>query len=80
MKYSYTRELVNELYNINNIQRIDVNLNNIYLSSEIESALPNKVFKIICIEDVCEIDFLVELTTEEKIILDNIVNNHKQNL
>ena len=80
MKYTYTRELINELYNIDNIERKDANLNNINLAFEIQTQFSNKYFKVICDAVICEIDFLIELTSEEKTILDTIVSNHKQNL
>ena len=46
--YNYTREIVNELYNINNIERVDGEGNPIFLAKEIEIGLPGKVFTLKC--------------------------------
>ena len=79
-EYFYTREIVNDAWNINNNERVDQNGNQICLSSEVEQALPDKMFKMFCAAEECKFVFEVELTENEKSILDLTVYNHKNNL
>jgi len=80
-KYSYTREIINNGYNINNSERIDGQGNKIYLINEIETLLPNKIFKLFCSGNFVTIVFYdSQLTDGEKIDLDECVYNHKNNL
>ena len=80
MIYTYIREPKNHVYNIDNPERVDGEGKQIHLSKEIEVAFPGKKFKIHSIASECKIDFEIELTAEEKIILDTTVNNHKNNV
>ena len=86
MMYSYTRsKLLTGVHigswNINNPDHLDIDGNQIYLSNEIEEALPGKLFTVHCSYEECNIIFPEDdLTQEEKTILDAIVNNHQNNV
>ena len=77
--YTYTREIVNDKWDINNPVRVDEEGNQIYLAKEIESAIPEKRFKIFCEESVCDSEFQEELSGTEKTQLDVVVADHKSN-
>ena len=86
--YNYTREQlaegdnVNE-WDINNPDRVDESLNQIYLATEIIAAIQGKTLDIpgiMCNGNNCTITFIEKLTTEEEITLTNIVSNHKHNV
>jgi hypothetical protein len=78
--YFYTREIVNDQWNINNPNRRDESGNQIFLSSEIENLFPTYMFKLYCNnEDVC-ICFDNKLTINEKNLLDTCISNHKNNI
>lgn len=76
--YTYSRDLVNNLYNIDNPLRVDVNDNQIYLIVEVQNSLAS----VDCLKATntnCDIMFSTELSESEKTTLDTIVNNHKNN-
>lgn len=77
MNYIYTREKTNGIYNIDNPNRIEEE-NQIHLAKEIEAGI-NKTFKIICNDLECKIIFEEDLTEQEKMTLDTIVENHINN-
>lgn len=77
--YNFSRELVNGMYNINNIERVDVSGNQILLATEIESALPGKSFKIICDGANADIIFVDEISGPEQTTLNIVVTAHKNN-
>lgn len=80
-KYYYTREIVNNAYNIDNPLRVDGEGNQIFLVDEIESLFPNKRFKLFCGNNLVNVVFYdSSLTDDEKIDLDECVYNHKNNL
>jgi hypothetical protein len=83
--YNYSRERLTTgthkgLCNINNPNRLDSFSEQIYLANEIETALPNKIFKVRCYLNQATITFEVELTAEEQTTLTTVVNNHKNNI
>lgn len=79
MDYLYTREKAGGMYNIDNPNRTDLELNQIHLAKEIEAEI-TKNFTIICNDGECKIVFEEALTDEEKDTLDIIVENHKNNI
>ena len=78
-KYTYSREIVNDAWNIDNPARVDQEGSQIYLSQEIGEALPNMLFKLFCAGSVVDIIFDNELTEGQKSTLDTVVSNHKNN-
>jgi hypothetical protein len=80
MFYLYSREVINDSWNINNPLRVDIEGNQIYLAREVSNIFPDKMFKLFCDEARVEFDFVEELTQEEKEILDTCVSNHKNNV
>ena len=81
--YEYTRTMLsNNQYNINNTERVDGEGNQIYLSKEIESEFPSKKFLVRCNDTNLKI--LVEeaddFSAEEKTALDQIIQDHKDNI
>jgi hypothetical protein len=81
--YNYTRELMIEspVYNIDNPLRVDENGNQIWLYKEILEYLPNSQWrKIDCAAESAVIYFDLELSIEDKQILDDVVYRHKNNL
>lgn len=78
-EYTFSRELINNSYNIDNKLRVDVNGNQIFLSKEVEG-VTNKKFEFFCDDDVAKFAFETELTPEEQTLLAEVVNNHKNNL
>jgi len=79
IEYIYERNLNNGNYNINNLSRVDGEDNPILLATEIKAQI-DKLSKIICNANECKIIFSEELTPEEKILLDTLVSNHKNNI
>ena len=85
MTYEYTREKLTSgshtgAWDIDNPDRVDGEGQQIYLSNEIQSVLPDKHFTVNCNSGVCSIDFNgTTLTSEEKSTLDVTVANHKSN-
>lgn len=77
--YTYSREIVNGYWNIDNKERVDGEGNQIYLAKEVEQNIPNEEFKMFANEDICFFDFVNELTNEQKDVLDTTVSNHKNN-
>lgn len=78
--YNFTRDLVNGMYNINNIERVDGEGNQIYLFHEIQSAISNNKFNIICVGENVTISFESELSSGEQSTLNTVVSNHKNNI
>ena len=79
-EYFYTREMVGNDWNIENPLRIDGEGNHIFLAREAENALPNKMFKLFCVESEVKFVFEEELSENEQTILGQVVYNHKNNL
>ena len=79
-EYTYERILTNNAYDIDNPLRIDESGEQICLAKEVESSLPGKKFKLRCNHTEAKFIFEVELTPEEKTILDGKVINHKNNI
>jgi hypothetical protein len=80
-KYYYTREIVDNAYNIDNPARVDGQGNKILLAQEIEILFPNKKFRVFCSNDLATVVFDdMALTDSEKIDLDECIYNHKNNL
>ena len=80
-KYYYTREIVNNDYNIDNPARVDGEGNKILLAQEIETLFPNNKFHVFCCNDLATVAFYyMALTASEKIDLDKCIYNHKNNL
>ena len=77
-EYTYTRELVNGVYDVNNPDRLDVEGNQIYLVDEILTALSKKA-NMHCNGSDMHLEFEDELTTQEKTTLDTVVADHKAN-
>lgn len=80
IEYTYSRELVDGDYNINNPARLDEFGNQIRITSEIEAALPGLFFKVKCSGENVTISFNDPLTEEQHDLLDTVVSNHKNNL
>lgn len=78
--YTFTRELVDGSYNIDNPLRVDGEGNQIYLAKEIETALPGKSFKLKCNATQVEVIFTEVLSAEEIDDLTAVINNHKNNV
>jgi hypothetical protein len=78
--YNYSREIVDNLYDIDNVARVDGEGNQIYLAQEIEAALPGKNFNVVCNGADAAIIFTEDLTAEEQTTLGTIVSNHKNNV
>jgi len=78
--YQYTRDLINGGYNINNPLRVDGEGNPIRLSQEIKE-VPEFVhkFNVKMNGEACDIVFAFDLSAPQKIQLDTIVSNHKNN-
>lgn len=83
--YNYNREFVESLnnWNINYPQRIDSKNNPVELIKEITNKFPDK--KLIFFAGygdptIVRIEFELELSNEDKTILDNIVYKHKNNI
>jgi len=72
--YTYTREIVDGAYNINNLKHLEGGSTPVPLSNEIkaEATLPD-VFQINCNAAVCTITFSPALTSAQKDTLDGLV-------
>jgi len=88
IEYKYNREIINydvngetgKCWDINNRNRIDGDGNQIFLSNEVQDAITNHKFILICNSDNATFVFDRELTQEEKDILDVTTYNHKNNI
>lgn len=78
-EYIFSRVLVGGAYNINNLARVDGEGNQIYLSKEVEAALPNKQFKMFCAASEVKFCFEVELTAGEQTTLQQTIDDHENN-
>jgi len=79
-EYSYTRDLVDGRYNINNEARVDGEGEQITLWSEIKAAsFASKLCGIKCSGDTAKVCTSEELTGAEQTELDTIVSDHKNN-
>ena len=76
--YPYTRELVNGLYNINNINHTNGGAEPVPLRDEIkaEATLPDQ-FTIVCNGPVCTVTTAASLTGAQETTLSAIVANQK---
>jgi len=79
-EYLYTRHLINNLWDIDNILRVDESDNPIMLATEVEAALPNKIFNIKCSGDEAKISFDQALSSDDKTTLDKVVYDHQNNI
>jgi len=77
--YTFGREVVDGLYNIDNPARVDELGNPIHLAREVEDALPGKTFTLDCAGDVATFSFEAELTGAEYATLAATVARHKTN-
>ncbi len=77
--YYYVRAVTAEGYDVNNPLRVDGESFQIYLSNEIEVALPEKKFKVICNDTNINLCFETELSSAEETTLTTTVNTHKNN-
>jgi len=75
--YSYSREIVDGVYNIDNQYKVDSEGNIIRLATIIKDNLPNKNFKVCCHASVCKVVFENPLSSEEISLLDTLVYNYK---
>lgn len=77
MKYIYTRRFNAELgrYEIDYGNLLDSDIESPKLIEEIVNQFPSKSVSVCCYDNECKI-IIDELTDEEKIQLDNIVENH----
>lgn len=69
-------------YNIDNPDRNtgEPDYDQIYLASEIETALPGKGFRVCCYGGTCDIIFDAPLQPAEETTLTDTVNDHKNNV
>ena len=85
MKYYYTREFINDNWNISHAERMDSKGDRVILATEIQNAFADKSFLFFGGYDgdpsvVC-VDFKdITLSEEENSILDTVVYNHKNNV
>ncbi len=79
MDYTYTRVMVDGTYSIANPLRLDGSGDQIHLSKEVESALPGKVFTLICNGAEAKFVFTEALSANEKTTLDTAVTDHQEN-
>jgi len=70
-EYDYTRELVNNLWNIDNIDIPET------LAQVIEPNFPNMPFGIVCDGPSVKIKFNIELTSNQVTLLDLLVSSYK---
>ena len=86
--YTYKREYINNhdgiepesYWNIDNPRRIDEFGEQIRLAKEISLLIENEKFLLNCIGEDVFIDFVNELSEANKLILDDTVYKHKNNL
>lgn len=78
-EYIFTRKIVNNTYNIDNVLRVDGGLNQIHLAKEVEAALPGKRFILRCNGTEAKFIFEGTLTGGQQTILGNAVTAHKDN-
>lgn len=82
--YIYDRLYSNGMYNPDNQNRYDQKNEQVKLANEIRDAFPTKSFITYCgypdNPNVVGIDFTYPLTDNEMEILDNIYNNHVNNI
>lgn len=78
-EYKYSRELITSenRWNLDDSLKINNNGQKVRLSDEILSSFPSKSFIIKCGENETVIEFSEELTRDEKVILDNIIESNK---
>jgi len=79
-EYLYIRSLVSGKYDINNPDRVDGGSNQIYLAKEVESALPGKMFKLICNDSEAKFVFNNTLSGAEETTLSTTVSDHQNNV
>ena len=77
--YSYTRALVNGLYDIENISRVNGESHQIHLGVEIEAVISGNSFKVEGHGVDLDIIFNTELSAGDETILDQAVSDHKEN-
>ncbi len=78
-EYIYQRELINGTWNIDNYDRVDGEGNQIHLAKEVETSIPDKVFKLCCNGSEAKFIFTTELDANEQTTLGNTVTAHKNN-
>jgi hypothetical protein len=86
INYYAKRELItvseygDQDWDINNPLRLDEYGNQITLLSELQVAIPNKINRVLCVNENVTIECLSALTTEEQQTKDTVIYNHKNNL
>lgn len=77
--YSYTREMVDGKWNVNNDRDVDEKGVSVNLSDRIKEneSIGLGFSKMAAKESVVDITFSSDLTADEKVILDKIVADHK---
>lgn len=72
-EHTYTRDLVDGVYNFPNQARYNENGVLLRPASEVEAALPGKQFKIACDSTEVKVTFVTQLTAEEITTLDSTI-------
>lgn len=75
--YLYSAEIVNGKYTINPSNRLDENGKQIFLENDISSRFPSSGFSVDYSETGIAINFDNILSSEEQVILNSVVNDHK---
>ena len=76
--YTYTRELVDGRWNVDNQYRLD-DSEQIHLAKEVETALSGKIFTICCMGTEVKLSFTEALSGGEQTTLATTVQAHKDN-
>jgi hypothetical protein len=80
MKYTYTREIIDGNWNVDNPNRKDLDGNQIYLIDEVQGVFPHISIKSYVRKEEVLFIFEAELSLEQKASLDTCVYNHKNNI
>lgn len=75
--YSFTREIVNGSYNVDNPLDVDANGQAVSLSKRIEAALPGKTFSVMMSGTDVTVTFSQALSGGEQTTLTSTVSTHK---
>lgn len=78
--YYFTREIVNDAYNIDNPALVDGDGNIIHLATEVEAVIPNEKFVLRCNGPEAKFIFENKLTVEQQTALGVTVQAYKNNI
>jgi len=78
-EYTYVRKKVGIGYDIENVNRVDAEGKQIKLAKEIQTAVPNKKFIVICNHLICKVVTATAWTSAQQTTLASVVAAHKAN-